>query len=377
MCGIAGIWWPEGHRQAEAEAAVAAMAARLHHRGPDARGVWADGAAGIALGHTRLSILDLSPAGAQPMVSASGRYIVVFNGEIYNHLKLRRELEACGAAPRWRGHSDTETLLALIERYSIEEALDRATGMFALAVWDRNERTLTLARDPLGEKPLYFGRAGSALVFASELKALRAFPDFVPQIDRQAVAAFLRFGYVPGPGTIWQGIRKLPAGNLIRFRQPLDKSEPKAFWSLAEVMALGRAEPLAGDWKAVCDTTEAVLADVVESQLISDVPIGVFPIRRDRFLARHRACLYSIFSAGPNLFNRLRRSPFQRSTTCPSRRCASWDRPYRTYCYRSRCSGGHPQPSGNLRRAVRRCLADSHHAPLTFDQAVCDCRPIR
>lgn len=276
MCGIAGIWWPEGQRQAEAEDAVAAMAARLRHRGPDAHGVWADGAAGIALGHTRLSILDLSPAGAQPMVSVSGRHVLVFNGEIYNHLELRRELEAYGAAPPWRGHSDTETLLALIERHGVEAALDRAIGMFALAVWDRRERTLTLARDRLGEKPLYFGCAGPVLVFASELKALRSFPGFAPEIDRQAVAAFLRFGYVPGPETIWQSIRKLPAGTLIRFRWPLDASEPQAFWSLAEVMARGRAEPLAGDWKIVCDVTEAVLADVVESQLISDVPIGVF-----------------------------------------------------------------------------------------------------
>ena len=276
MCGIAGIWWPDGQRQAEAEAAVGAMATRLHHRGPDARGVWADGPAGIALGHARLSILDLSPAGAQPMISDSGRHVVVFNGEIYNHLELRRELEACGAAPPWRGHSDTETLLALIEQYGIETALDRATGMFALAVWDRSERTLILARDRLGEKPLYYGRAGPVIVFASELKALRAFLGFAPQINRQAAASLLRFGYVPGPETIWQGIRKLPAGTLLRLRQPQDTSAPQAFWSLAEVMARGRAEPLAGDWKTFCDATEAVLANVVESQLISDVPIGIF-----------------------------------------------------------------------------------------------------
>lgn len=276
MCGIAGIWWPGAQRQTEAEAAVAAMAAQLRHRGPDALGVWADGAAGIAFGHTRLSILDLSPAGAQPMISASGRHVLVFNGEIYNHLELRRELEACGAAPPWRGHSDTETLLALIERYGIEEALHLATGMFALAVWDQRERALTLARDRLGEKPLYFGRAGGAMVFASELKALRAFPCFSPEIDRKAVGALLRFGYIPGPETVWEGIRKLPAASLIRFRQALDKSVPRAFWSLEAVMAIGRAEPLAGDWKTVCDATEAVLADVVESQLMSDLPIGVF-----------------------------------------------------------------------------------------------------
>jgi asparagine synthase (glutamine-hydrolysing) len=276
MCGIAGIWWPEGRRQAEAEAAVSAMTAWLRHRGPDARAVWANGAAGIALGHARLSILDLSPAGAQPMISASGRHVIVFNGEIYNHLELRRELESRGAAPRWRGHSDTETLLALIDQYGIEETLNRATGMFGLAVWDRVQRTLTLARDRLGEKPLYFGRVGPAMVFASELKAFRAVPGFAPQIDRQAMASLLRFGYIPGPRAIWEGIRKLPPGAFIRFRQPDDASEPQAFWSLAEAMERGRAEPLARDWKTMCDATEAVLADVVESQLISDVPIGIF-----------------------------------------------------------------------------------------------------
>lgn len=276
MCGIVGIWRPEGWRQAEAEAAAGGMAAQLHHRGPDARGVWADGEAGIALGHARLSILDLSPAGAQPMISASGRYVVVFNGEIYNHPELRRELEANGSAPPWRGHSDTETLLASIERDGIEAALDRSIGMFALAVWDRKERTLTLARDRLGEKPLYFGHAGSALIFGSELKALRAFAGFSAQIDRQAVASFLRFGYVPGPATIWQGIRKLPPGKFIRFRAPLEERAPQAFWSLAEAITRGRTAPLTGDWKTVCDETEAVLADVVESQLISDVPIGIF-----------------------------------------------------------------------------------------------------
>lgn len=276
MCGIAGIWWPEGQRQGEAESVASAMAERLYHRGPDARGVWADGVAGIALGHARLSILDLSPAGAQPMMSASGRHVVVSNGEIYNHLELRRELEAAGTAPAWRGHSDTETLLALIDRHGIEAALERATGMFALAIWDRSQRTLALARDRLGEKPLYYGRAGSALVFASELKALRAAPGFEAKIDPASVATFLRFGYVAGPGTIWLEVRKLQPGTVIKLPHPHDNRAPDIYWSLSEVAGRGQAAPVSGDWNATCDATEAVLADVVESQLISDVPVGVF-----------------------------------------------------------------------------------------------------
>jgi asparagine synthase (glutamine-hydrolysing) len=276
MCGIAGIWWPEGRGQADAEAVVSAMASTLHHRGPDARGVWADATAGIALGHARLSILDLSPAGAQPMASPSGRHVIVFNGEIYNHRELRQDLEAAGAAPVWRGHSDTETLLALVDRYGIGATLERATGMFALAVWDRAERTLTLARDRIGEKPLYFGRAGSALVFASELKALRAAPGFQAEIEPASVAAFLRFGYVPGPASIWRDVHKLAPGTYLKFRQPSESPLPQTYWSLGDVVKRGQAAQLSGGWNAICDKTETVLADVVESQLISDVPVGVF-----------------------------------------------------------------------------------------------------
>jgi asparagine synthase (glutamine-hydrolysing) len=276
MCGIAGIWWPEGQRQGEAEAVAAGMAARLHHRGPDARGVWADGAAGIALGHARLAILDLSPAGAQPMASASGRYVVAFNGEIYNHLDLREQLEVAGAAPVWRGHSDTETLLALCDRHGIEAALKSATGMFALAVWDRAKRTLTLARDRMGEKPLYFGRAGSALVFASELKALGAAPGFEAEIDPASVAAYLRHSCVPEPHCIYRGARKVEPGALVRLSHPGEAAtaEPRSYWSLGAVIAA--AEPLVGDYQSMCEEVEACLAEVVRYQMLSDVPLGCF-----------------------------------------------------------------------------------------------------
>lgn len=276
MCGIAGIWWPEGQRQEEAEAIVAAMAARLHHRGPDACKVWTDSVAGIALGHTRLSILDISPAGTQPMISASGRHVIVFNGEIYNHLELRRKLEAAGSTPAWRGHSDTETLLALIEQSGIEAALENAIGMFALAVWDRSERTLTLARDRMGEKPLYYGRAGSALVFASELKALRVVPHFTAEIDPASVAAYLRHSCVPEPHCIYRGIRKVEPGTFVRLSHPDEATTVKArrYWSLGSVIAA--ATPLEEDYATLTSRVEACLTDVVRSQMLSDVPLGCF-----------------------------------------------------------------------------------------------------
>ncbi len=275
MCGISGIWWPEGRRQEEAEAVAAGMAARLHHRGPDACGVWADGAAGIALGHARLSILDLSPAGAQPMASASGRLVLVFNGEIYNHLELRRELDAAGAAPAWRGHSDTETLLAGFEHWGVERTLQRADGMFAIGLWNRAERSLMLARDRIGEKPLYWGHAGRALVFASELKALRALPGFAPEIEPASVASFLRLSYVPEPHSIYRDVRKVEPGAYLRLTGPGDEAAgPVRYWSLAG--AIAAAEPLHKEPSALADTVEACLCEVIGSQMLSDVPLGCF-----------------------------------------------------------------------------------------------------
>ncbi|HEM45807.1 MAG TPA: asparagine synthetase B, partial [Alphaproteobacteria bacterium] len=189
------------------------MADTLRHRGPDSSGVWADHAAGMALGHRRLAIIDLTTAGSQPMVSATGRYCLVLNGEIYNHAALRRELPGAGA--QLRGQSDTEVLLATIEHRGLGRALEAAVGMFAFALWDRRSRTLTLARDHLGQKPLFFGRIGSTFAFASELKALAVHPEFRPEVDRGALALFLRHQYVPAPHTIWRGVYKLPAGSLL------------------------------------------------------------------------------------------------------------------------------------------------------------------
>lgn len=276
MCGIAGIWWSDGKRQDEAEAMASAMAAGLHHRGPDARGVWADGAAGIALGHARLSILDLSPAGAQPMESVSGRYVIVFNGEIYNHRDLRRELETAGSAPNWQGHSDTETVLALIDAEGLDRAIVRCIGMFALAVWDRSTRTLTLARDRMGEKPLYYGCPAGALIFASELKALMPATGSALELAPEAISAYLRFSYVPDPLSIYQGIGKLPPGHVVRFRHPSQSSEAVPYWRFEDAMRSGRAIRSPVSYGDIRRDTEATLRNVVQSQMMSDVPLGCF-----------------------------------------------------------------------------------------------------
>src|SRR5882757_1851800 len=209
MCGIAGFIDP---RTADLEATCRAMARALSHRGPDDSGHWVQRDIGLGLAHRRLSIVDLSPAGHQPMRSASGRYEIVFNGEIYNHLALRKQLPSSGA---WRGHSDTETLLAAIEAWGLQSALERCVGMFALAIWDRERRVLTLARDRAGEKPLYFGRSGEAFMFGSELKTLRAHPAFRAEVDRNCLALYLRYCYVPEPYSIFCGIRRLPAGTTL------------------------------------------------------------------------------------------------------------------------------------------------------------------
>ena len=207
MCGITGILQtPHACRSADL-AAIGPMTARLRHRGPDADGFWSDRDAGIAFGHRRLSIIDLSDAGRQPMLSSDGRFVITFNGEIYNYKPLRQELECAGR--RFIGNSDTEVLLGLIEKWGLEKALQRCNGMFAIGLWDRRNRTLHLARDRMGKKPLYVARTSSAVVFASELKAIAAFPDFHQEIDPGAVAEFLSRGWLPEDQCIWRGVFKI------------------------------------------------------------------------------------------------------------------------------------------------------------------------
>lgn len=275
MCGIAGFWMQGASRApAEATAIVHRMADRIRHRGPDDHGMWCDADADYFVAHRRLSILDTSAAGHQPMISASGRWVITYNGEIYNHLDLRQRLERSGAAPAWRGHSDTETLLAAAEAWGVEKTLEHSVGMFAFALWDRAQRTLWLARDRIGEKPLYYGRQGDVFLFASELTALRAHPQFRGEIDRNALTLLLRHNYVPDPYSIYQGIRKVPPGAFLRVTQRDVDPRPTVYWSLAEIAERGAARPFEGSSAEALAGFERCLGTVVRRQMLSDVPLG-------------------------------------------------------------------------------------------------------
>lgn len=276
MCGIDGFLNSVAFDEETARGTLARMTASLAHRGPDAQGLWVDPAAGIALGHRRLAIVDLSVHGRQPMASACGRYVMVFNGEIYNHRELRAQLERVGRAPAWRGHSDTEVLLAAFAAWGVDATLRRATGMFALALWNRESRVLTLARDRIGEKPLYYGRIGDALVFASELKALRAYPGFDGEIDRDALCLYLRHSAVPAPHTIYRGIRKLPPGSWIQFEHAQDTPRIRTYWALEHAIDAGHHEPFAGTAAEAVDRLDSVLRQAVARQMEADVPLGAF-----------------------------------------------------------------------------------------------------
>ena len=300
MCGFVGFLTAHDFSLDRLEAVATDMANTLVHRGPDDFGAWADAHAGIALGHRRLSILDLSPAGHQPMASSSGRFVVAFNGEIYNHLELRMELEkshlpeAKGVKLEWRGHSDTETLLAGFERWGVGATLAKTVGMFAIALWDVRDRTLHLARDRFGEKPLYYGWVGNgtsrAFVFGSELKALRAFPGFANSVCRQALTQYMRFKYVPAPRSIYQDIFKLEPGCLLSLKGAAPMSAPvqpmrppmsyasltlSRWWSLVDVVEAGAQQRITDDGEAV-DLLEQRLADAVRLQSLADVPLGAF-----------------------------------------------------------------------------------------------------
>ncbi|MBP8805189.1 MAG: asparagine synthase (glutamine-hydrolyzing) [Kofleriaceae bacterium] len=272
MCGIAGFLELARPRpRAEAAALVGAMGAAIAHRGPDGAGVWVSPDGACALAHRRLAIVELSAAGAQPMTSPSGRYVVTFNGEIYNHRELRAELTGV----RWRGHSDTEVMLAAFDRDGVIATLPRLIGMFALAVWDTYERTLTLARDRLGEKPLYWGRLGDGVGFASELKALRVHPGFAPTIDRGAFVQFIRHGYVPAPRSIYAGLGKLAAGSYVVLGREPDPT-PRRYYDLVEVARRGVAAPLEVTAAEAADRVDAALRVAVARQAEADVPVGAF-----------------------------------------------------------------------------------------------------
>jgi asparagine synthase (glutamine-hydrolysing) len=280
MCGLAGFLTPEGFRTPDAEQILNRMIEALRHRGPDDAGTWLDGDAGVALGHRRLSILDLSPTGRQPMTSVSGRYVLAFNGEIYNHLELREELESAPSAVAWRGRSDTETLLVGFDRWGIEPTLKRTTGMFAIAVWDHETRKLTLARDRLGEKPLYYGWQDDVFLFGSELKALRVHPAFGHEIDRDVVAAYLQCGYIVAPRSIYRGISKLLPGSCVQISATdgpgAGALQPQRYWSLREVAQSGLSQPFTGSDADAIEELETRLRRAVSLQSVADVPLGAF-----------------------------------------------------------------------------------------------------
>jgi asparagine synthase (glutamine-hydrolysing) len=318
MCGITGFWRniQGGQDQNGLHFIATTMANTLTHRGPNDVGVWTDSSIGLAFGHRRLSVVDLSPAGHQPMVSRSGRYVLVFNGEIYNHLILRGDLEklkhlneskagilhgqlksALGQNYEdqfWHGHSDTETLLAGFEAWGVEQTLCKTIGMFAIAVWDKQDQSLSLARDRMGEKPLYYGWVNGTFIFGSEIKALKAYPGFHNPVCRQALTQYLRFMYVPAPRSIYQGIYKLEPGCILKIEKdppsfaPNQPLRPETennnshgnlnihrWWSLAEVAASGSQKLVKGESQALGEL-ESLLREAVNLQTLSDVPLGAF-----------------------------------------------------------------------------------------------------
>lgn len=278
MCGIAGALgaWSEGRGAEAVEAVLRGMADAIVRRGPDDWGCWHDGGQGIGLAHRRLSILDLSPAGHQPMLSPSGRFVIAFNGEIYNHQDIRHELEGARMTPAWRGHSDTETLLAGIEAWGLEATLRKSIGMFAIALWDRQDNQLMLARDRMGEKPLYYGWQGKTFLFGSELKALKAHPNFSAPVNRDALCLLLRHNYIPAPYSIYQGIQKLEPGCLLTVS--LAQPEPRItkYWDVIEQVLAGHNHPFQGTPEDAVNALERLASDAVRRQMMADVPLGAF-----------------------------------------------------------------------------------------------------
>jgi asparagine synthase (glutamine-hydrolysing) len=267
MCGIAGSWNPSGGL--DLSRAVRSMTEVLRHRGPDAEGYWLDNTCGLSLGHRRLAVQDLTDQGLQPMASHDGRYVLVYNGEVYNAPELRDRLRGLSVA--FTGHSDTEVLVEAIASWGIPATLDLLNGMFAFAVWDRENDELILARDRMGEKPLYYGRIAGGVAFASEVRSLHQHPGWVGRIDRDALTLFIRHGYVPAPWSIYEDVWKLPPGHLLRIADPVGALEPEPYWSLGEPQLV---EP-ASDREAT-DHLEKLLLSSVRQRLLSDVPVGAF-----------------------------------------------------------------------------------------------------
>ncbi len=274
MCGIAGFV----NRRADACEIMERMLDRMIYRGPDARGHWQDTQTGLMLGHRRLSIVDLSENGAQPMTSADGRYVLTYNGEIYNAPELREELLKKCPALHFRGTSDTEVMLEALAEYGVDRALSKMKGMFAAALYDRQERTLALMRDRVGEKPLYYGFSGEEFVFFSDLEALRAYPGFQPVINREALSLYMRYGFIPAPFSVYEGIYKLEAGCTLTVRAPFTPADMTygCYWSMERAARKGAQQPFEGSEREAADRLENLLTDAVRGQMMSDVPVGAF-----------------------------------------------------------------------------------------------------
>ncbi|MHB8483638.1 MAG: asparagine synthase (glutamine-hydrolyzing) [Nitrospiria bacterium] len=274
MCGISGFLQPSG--DVNFKSGVFSITKPLSHRGPDDSGSWIDSRYGIGLGHCRLSIIELSPLGHQPMISTCGRFVVVFNGEIYNFKTLRKELEDKGY--HFKSQADTEVLLSAVSQWGVIEAVKRFVGMFAFALWDKKERLLHLVRDRMGEKPLYYGWTGSTFLFGSELKAIRAHPDFKGEINRNALALYLRYSYIPAPFTIYNDFFKLLPGTILSISESNPKSSlvPMPYWSALDAVDRGKNESFTGSAGEAADQLDKLLRDSIKSQMVADVPLGAF-----------------------------------------------------------------------------------------------------
>jgi len=277
MCGFVGFFGGDSHfNKGNSEAVLKCMADKIINRGPDDDGYWFNSEKNIGLGHRRLSIVDLSPAGHQPMHSASDRYVIAFNGEIYNHTQIRKELMASSVTPVWRGHSDTETLLAGFDAWGIEATVKRASGMFAFAVWDNNENILVLGRDRIGEKPLYYGWQGDAFLFGSELKSFKQHPNFRAEINRDSIAILLRHNYIPAPYSIYQGISKLEPGCLLSVSSTTKEPKVWSYWSSSDAIVAGVQVPFTGTPDDAVDELERLAKLAIKQQMMGDVPLGAF-----------------------------------------------------------------------------------------------------
>lgn len=272
MCGILGVLGGTNFRESD----IRVMLMAIQNRGPDDYGIWINQESEIRFGHVRLSIVDLSEAGHQPMLSQNGRYEIVFNGEIYNHLELRRELNNAHSGIVWRGHSDTETLLAGFEVWGIENTIEKTIGMFALGVWDIENKILFLCRDRIGEKPLYYGWIGKSFIFSSDLNSIRKSPNFEVEIDRDSINMMMHHNYIPAPSSIYKGIFKLLPGSILSVS--LKEKEPvvKKYWNSIDIINSSINNPFSGSPDEAVNLLEKLLLDAVSKQMMSDVPLGAF-----------------------------------------------------------------------------------------------------